>query len=300
MSDTASAFLQTVLNDNDVLFLAGPSGVGKSALAVDAALRAGAEIVSCDAMQVYREVNIASDKPSAAMRESVPHHLLDVVSVEENFNAALYRGLAVTAIEGILARRRKVIVCGGSGMYMMAILDGLFDGVTVPEGLREDLLARASRDGLSVMHQRLKEIDPGASARINPNDQVRIIRALEVFEATGIPISQLQRTRGGLWGSRPIAIVGLERERAELYARAERRIEAMFASGLAGEVDALILKNLAPGASRLIGIPEVKGFIDGQYGIDRAKELMKLNTRHYIKRQMTWFRKDARIKWVSL
>ncbi|MBF0387820.1 MAG: tRNA (adenosine(37)-N6)-dimethylallyltransferase MiaA [Candidatus Omnitrophica bacterium] len=298
MNAILAALAQKALIDNDILFLAGPSAVGKSAAALEAARRFNCEIVSCDAMQVYREVNIASDKPAAEMIAAVKHHLLDVVSVEEDFNAARYRTLALLAIEDIRRRGRKVIVCGGSGMYMAALLDGIFAAVPIPEGLRESLLARARSSGLDAMHRWLTEIDPQAAARINPHDQVRIIRALEVFEATGMPISRLQKTRDGLWGKQPVAVVGLERPRAEMYARAEARIEAMFKAGLEDEVRGLLARKLAPAAARLIGIPEVKGYIDGEYGLDRAKYLMKLNTRHYIKRQMTWFRKDQRIEWV--
>ncbi len=300
MDDTFSAFLQRSLSENDIVFLVGPSAVGKSAFAFEAARRLNGEVVSCDAMQVYREVDIASDKPSAFMRAAVPHHLLDVVSVEEDFNAAKYRVLAVAAIEDIVRRKRKAVVCGGSGMYMAAILDGMFESVPVPDGVREALLERAGHEGLGVLYRRLGEVDPDAAAKINANDRVRIVRALEVFEASGIPISRLQRTRDGLWGKQPIALIGLERPREELYARAEARVDAMFAAGLVDEVRGLMARKLSSSAARLIGIPEVKGFLDGEYGEEKAVELMKLHTRHYIKRQMTWFRKDQRIKWSAL
>ncbi|MEI6437520.1 MAG: tRNA (adenosine(37)-N6)-dimethylallyltransferase MiaA [Candidatus Omnitrophota bacterium] len=300
MTDPVIPLVQRELANNNILFLVGPSAVGKSAVAVEAAGLCNGEVVSCDAMQVYREINIASDKPSPRMRAGVAHHLLDIVSVEEDFNAAKYRALAVVAIDNILKRGRKAIVCGGSGMYMAAILDGLFESVALPDGLREDLLERVKAGGLGAMYQRLCDVDPDAAGKINPNDQLRIVRALEVFEATGIPISKLQKTRDGLWGKQPIAVIGLGRPRDVMYARAEARIEGMFASGLIEEVRGLMGMKLSLSASRLIGIPEVKGFINGDHSLDRAKELMKQNTRHYIKRQMTWFRKDQRIQWKSL
>ncbi|MBF0595275.1 MAG: tRNA (adenosine(37)-N6)-dimethylallyltransferase MiaA [Candidatus Omnitrophica bacterium] len=299
MSEPFPALLQRSLDNNNICFITGPTAAGKSALALSAARRIGAEIISCDAMQVYREINICSDKPTAAMRAAVPHHLLDVASVEEDFNAAKYRALAVTAIGDVLSRGRKAIVCGGSGMYMMAILDGLFDNIEVPAGLRESLLARIEREGLMTLYNELKVVDPQAAAKINPNDPVRIVRALEVFQAVGKPISALQQTREGLWGKETIALVGIERPREELYIRAEQRIDAMFEHGLVEEVRGLLGLRLTPNAARLIGIPEAKGFINGEYDLERAKYLMKLNTRHYIKRQMTWFRKDARIQWIT-
>jgi len=288
------------LNANSILFIVGPTGVGKSALAFEAALNCGGEIVSCDAMQVYREVNIASDKPSAEMRSLVPHHLLDVVSVKSDFNAAKYRALAVAAIEDVLKRGRKVIVCGGSGMYMMAILDGLFESEAIRSGIREALTTRAEVEGLAALHAYLRSVDVQSAEKINPHDARRIIRALEVFESTGKPISVLHTERDGLWGKYPIQIIGFTRQREELYARVEARIAAMFKAGLIEEVRALGVRPLSGTASGLIGIREVRGFINGEYGRDRAEELMKLNTRHYVKRQLTWFRRDKRIEWVEL
>ena len=300
MTISCSASVQRLLAENNILFIVGPTGVGKSALAIEAARYCGGEIVSCDAMQVYREVNIASDKPLPAMRALVPHHLLDVVSVEDDFNVARYRVLALAAIEDIFQRGRKVIVCGGSGMYMMALLDGLFDSVEIPAGIREALMAQINAEGSVVLHQRLQQVDSVSAGKINPNDAQRIIRALEIFESTGMPISALQPERNGLWGKYSIGIIGLFRSRQELYSRAEVRIERMFELGLVEEVNLLNVRPLSATASRLIGIREVNGFINGEYPQERAKELMKLNTRHYIKRQLTWFRKDQRIEWVEL
>ena len=291
---------QRLLDENSVLFIVGPTGVGKSAMAVDAAECSGGEIISCDALQVYREVNIASDKPSKSLRERAAHHLIDVVSVTEDFNAAKFCTLAVAAIEEITRRGRKPIFCGGSGMYMMALLDGLFDSVEIPDGIRESLLAKVVIGGLPELYQRLQSVDPVAAGRIDSHDQQRIVRALEVFEATGTPISLLQRQRNGLWGKMPIGIVGLTRRREELYARAEARIEMMFSSGLVEEIRDLSRYELSVNVSRLIGVREVQGYINGEYDLNRAKELMKLNTRHYIKRQLTWFRRDQRVKWVEL
>ncbi len=300
MNEKLSVLLQQALIPNKILFIVGPTAVGKSMLAVETALACGAEIVSCDAMQVYREVNISSDKPPAGLRAVVPHHLLDVVSVEEDFNAAKYRELAVAAIESILGRGGRAIVCGGSGMYMMAILDGLFETVEIPEAVRSGLTERAGSAGLAALYQQLLQVDPEAAAKINPHDQLRIIRALEVFEAAGRPISQLRKDRKGLWGKYPIALIGLERPRDILYARAEARVEGMFADGLVDEVRGLLQKKLTPSASRLIGIPEVRSFLEGRSSLSRAKEQMKQNTRHYIKRQLTWFRKDKRIEWSQI
>jgi tRNA dimethylallyltransferase len=258
------------------------------------------EIISLDAMQVYKEIRVASDKPSEGMLKGVPHHLIDVVSVEEEFNAARYRELALAALKDIRGRGRTPIFCGGSGMYMMAVLDGLFEGGGADAEVRERLMREAEDKGLAALYDQLKSVDPIAAQRIDPHDQKRVVRALEVFEVTGVPMSSMQKKRNGLWGQEDIRIIVLNRERKELYRRVEARIDQMFDGGLVAEVRAILKKRLTPAAARLIGIPEVQGFIGGAYGLDEARALMKRNTRRYVKRQLTWFRKEKRAEWVEM
>ena len=284
----------------DILFIVGPSAAGKSAVAVETAKRLNGEIVSCDAMQVYREIEIASDKPSPDMLRAVSHHLIGVVSIAEEFSVARYRELALAAIRDIQLRGKRPIVCGGSGMYMMTLLDGIFEGGEPDPAVRARLAEEAEKNGLLALFDRLRAVDPEAAAKISPNDLKRIVRALEVFETTGQPLSVMQKKRDGLWGKQEIRVCALTRPREELYARAEARVEAMFGQGLVEEVRGILAGKVSPMAERLIGIPEVRGFLEGGYGLDRAKYLMKLNTRHYIKRQMTWFRKDQRIEWTDI
>ena len=279
-----------------VIFLVGPTAVGKSAVAVELAAALNAEIISCDAMQVYCEAVIASDKPSVQTRAQIKHHLMDVVSVEDEFNAARYRELALAAMADIHVRGKVPLIVGGSGMYMMALLDGLFAGGEV------DPDVRARLDGCQVedLYAELQRVDPAAAAKISANDKKRIMRALEVFETTGVPISAQQQKRDGIWGKYDIRIIALERPREELYSRVEARVDEMFVSGLEDEVRSLCTKKLSSTGSRIIGVPEVGGFLAGEYDLVRAKYLMKLHTRHYVKRQMTWFRKDKRIEWLML
>jgi tRNA dimethylallyltransferase len=279
-----------------VVFLVGPTAVGKSAVAVELAVSLNAEIISCDAMQVYREAVIASDKPSTEMRARVQHHLIDVVSVEEEFNAARYCRLALAAMADIHSRGEVPLFTGGSGMYMMALLDGLFEGGEVDTAVRAKLDAREIDD----LYAELQRIDPAAADRISSNDKQRIMRALEVVETTGVLFSEQQKKRNGIWGQYDIRIIGLERPREELYSRVEARVDEMFANGLEDEVRALCAKKLSSTGSRIIGVPEVGGAIAGEYDLDRARYLMKLHTRHYVKRQLTWFRKDKRIEWLML
>ncbi|MBF0619560.1 MAG: tRNA (adenosine(37)-N6)-dimethylallyltransferase MiaA [Candidatus Omnitrophica bacterium] len=288
------------LSKAEIIFVVGPTAVGKSAYAFDLAQACQGEIVSCDAMQVYREAMIVSDKPSLAMRQAVAHHVVDVVSVEEEFSVARYRDLALKAIADIMARGKRPIICGGSGMYMMALLDGIFEGAPPAPEIREALKAEWKMHGIEPLYARLSRVDPDAARKINANDPQRIIRALEIFEATGKLISQLQKERDGLWGKYLIQVIGLTRPRAVLYARAEGRIEAMFEQGLVAEIQGLLQQRLSSTASRMIGVREIGGHLAGDYGLDRAKYLMKLNTRHYIKRQLTWFRRDDRLEWKEL
>jgi len=283
-----------------LIFIVGPTAVGKSEAGLCLAERLNTEIVCCDAMQVYREIAIANDKPSAKIRARLPHHLLDVVSVTENFNAARYRELAVPAIQDIQKRGKTPLVIGGSGMYMSVLLDGVFEGIAVEEELRDELTQEAKVKGLSVLHERLKTLDPQAAAKIHPNDPQRIIRALEVTLSTGQPISSLQQKREGLWGKMPIKIFALNRPREELYQRVEARVEDMFAKGLVEEIKRVSALPLSLTARKIIGIPEVMGYLKGEYDLERAKYLMKLNTRHYVKRQLTWFRRDKRLTWIDI
>ena len=285
-----------------IIFIVGPTGVGKSDAGFLLAKNIGGEIVSCDALQVYREVNIACDKPSKQQQSQIPHHLLDVVSVSEEFDVARYRKLASSAIEGIIARGKTPVVVGGSGMYMSVLLDGIFQSpVSKDPQLRIQLEARADEQGPEALHRELMGLDPLAGSKIHPHDARRITRALEVVMSTGQPISQLQKERQGLWGGQyRIDIFALNRDRAELYRRAEARIDRMFEQGLVDEVKSIGQLPLSRTAKTLLGIPEVLGFVQGAYDLERAKYLLKLNTRHYVKRQLTWFRRDKRLQWIDI
>lgn len=292
--------LSVTPSPQQIVFIVGPTAVGKSAVACELARLLSGEIISCDAMQVYREAPIASDHPSAEMLRCVPHHVTGVISVEDEFNAARYRDLAGRAVEDVLARGKTPVICGGSGMYMAVLLDGIFEGGSASEAVRVRLEAAADVEGIEALYGRLQRVDPAAAQKIKPGDRRRVIRALEVFESTGEPISQLQNARQGLWGRYDIRIFCLTRERAELYRRAEARIEEMFTKGLVDEVKALLPKKLTLSSRRIIGVPEIQGYLEGRHDLERAQYVMKLNTRHYIKRQLTWFRKDKRLAWVDI
>lgn len=289
-----------------IIFIVGPTAIGKTAVALELASKIPSEIVSCDSMQVYREISIASSKPSATERKKIPHHLLDVISVEESFDVAAFNKLAIEAIETILKKKKSALVVGGSGLYMQVLLDGIFSakrhggkgGRDVV--LRQELIERAEKEGTEKLYQELLRVDPVAAAKIHANDGRRIIRALEVFKSTRTPISKLQKNRSGLWGKKPIHIFCLTRQREELYELINQRVEKMFRDGLVKEIKALSNKNLSLTGQRIIGVREVQGYLKGEYGLEQAKELLKMNTRRFAKRQLTWFRKDKRLNWLTI
>ncbi len=283
-----------------VIFLVGPTAVGKTEVACRLARKVRGEIISCDSMQVYRQVRIASNKPSTAALKAVPHHLVDVVSVEEEFDVARFRKAAVASIRQIMARRRVPLIVGGSGLYMSVLLDGIFEGQAKDEALRRRLETVAEEKGNVFLHEELRRRDPPAAEKIHANDRRRIIRALEVFELTRTPISAIQKNRKGLWGQYDIRVFGLNYPRQELYGRIDRRVEAMFREGLLKEVEGLRRLLLSQTAAKIIGIKEVGEHLEGRTGLAAAKELMKQNTRRYAKRQLTWFRRDSRIEWIEL
>lgn len=288
------------MNSQKIVFVVGPTSVGKTAVSLRLANEIHAEIVSCDAVQVYKELAIVSNKPSPEILRQIPHHLVNVVSVQEDFDVAAFRRQAVSAIEDILRRNKVPLVVGGSGLYMAVLLDGIFEGAAKDENFRQELQQEADEKGTDVLYQRLSTVDPKAAQKIHPNDLKRIVRALEVFEVRQEPISSLQKQRRGLWLEYDIRVFALNRLRAQLYERINQRVEAMFEEGLVEEIKKLRTLRLSQAARRIIGVGEVNGLIDGKYDASRAKYLMKLNTRHYAKRQLTWFRKDQRLKWIML
>ncbi len=289
------------MSDKRAICLIGPTGVGKSEAGLLLAKELDGEIVSCDAMQVYREVNIACDKPSPAMRQSIPHHMIDVASVMEEFNVSQYRQMASDIVKDIITRGKTPIIVGGSGMYVNVLLDGIFEGAPKDKVLRLELETKAKDpEGLSAMHKQLRQIDPLAAKKIHPNDAKRIIRALEVVMTASTPISALQPKREGIYSQYNVTMIGLNRERWQLYRRVEERIDRMIEQGLVEEVRKLNQLPLSRTAATLIGIPEVTGYLNKEYDLERAKYLMKLNTRHFVKRQLTWFKRDERIRWIEI
>ena len=288
------------IENKKIIFIVGPTAAGKTDVAFSLAQKISGEIISCDSMQIYKQISIASSKPHEEMRDTVPHHLFDIISVEEDFDVGVFNKLALEAIGSIIGGGKVPIIVGGSGMYMQILLDGIFEVNEVDQDIRESLEKRAVEEGNGIIYDELKRVDPEAAAKIHPNDVRRIIRALEVFIATNKPISEFRKDREGLWNKCDVKIFALNRDRKELYSGIEQRVEEMFKGGLVEEIRNLSGLNISRTAGVIIGVPEVLGYLKGEYDIDRAKYLMKLNTRHFAKRQLTWFRKEKRIKWIMV
>jgi tRNA dimethylallyltransferase len=288
------------MKENGVIFVVGPTAVGKTQVAFKLAQYLNGEIVSCDAMQVYKEITIASSKAPRQLLAAVTHHLIDEVSVCQEFDVATFNEKANAVITDIQERGRVAIVTGGSGLYMQVLLDGIFkervSGLATRKQLQEELQTK----GEQIMYQELSAVDPLAASKIHPHDARRIIRALEVYQTTGERISELQQKKQGICGKYPIQIFALTRPRAELYQRIDERVDEMFEVGLVEEIKAIKDLPLSKTAGRLIGVREVSAFLNGECDLPEAKSRMKQNTRHYAKRQLTWFRKEKRLQWIEI
>jgi len=284
----------------EIIFLVGPTASGKTQAAVYLAKRLRAEIISCDSMQIYKGMDILTAKPGAGLKKKIPHHLIGVVPVEKEYNVSRFRDDALKKAKALLKKNKLPLFVGGTGLYVSILLDGIFKSVPVNKGLRGKLLLEAQRSGGEALYLRLKQCDPQAAARIHAHDTRRIIRALEVFWATGKPISQLQRSRRGLRDDYNVRIFCLDLPREELYRRIDCRVERMFRQGAVREVRGLLKKKIGRTASYAIGIRQIKGYLENTYGLKEARELVKKNTRNFAKRQLTWFRKDKAIEWVRL
>ena len=282
-----------------LVIILGPTAVGKSGLALQLAQEIGAEIVNADSQQVYRYMDIGTGKPSRADLATVPHHMIDLVDPDEEFNAALYRRLAVRAIDDIQQRGKRVLVCGGTGLYLKALTRGLFEGPGQDPVLRKKLEHEIEQTGLPALYQRLVEIDPGVVSTIHPNDRQRIIRALEVYYSTGKPIGVWHREHAFKEDLYHVLKIGLERERGELYEVINRRSEQMVEAGLLEEVRGLLGRGYSLDLKplRSVGYRQMGEVLREEKNIDQALEEMKQETRRLAKRQLTWYRSDAEIRW---
>lgn len=286
---------------NKVLVIVGPTGVGKTQVSLRLADILNGEIVSLDSRQVYKYMDIGTAKPTRGEMKRVAHHLIDIVYPDEKFTAADYGKRAREVIREIIKRKKQPIVVGGSGLYLKALIKGFFQGPKGDEKVRERLRKEESKFGLDHLFERLKEVDPKAALRIHPHDSVRIIRALEVYELTGKPITLLQEKGSYEPFEMDFIKVGLTLDRKKLYEKIDGRLEKMISDGFLDEVKALKEKGYSSGlkAFKTVGYQELFSYLERKIDFPKAIESIKLNTRRYAKRQLTWFRKDEEIKWLD-
>ena len=282
----------------EVLIIVGPTASGKSAVAYALAQRLQGEIVSADSMQVYRGAPLLTQQPPREWQDRVPHHLVACRAPHESWSAAEFRRVALPLINDIQARGRVPLVVGGTGLYVRALIDGLCEAPAAQPHVRARLLEEVRVAGADAAHQRLAAIDPTSAAKIHPRDVRRIVRAMEVYEVTGEPLShRWQRQSPDAFPHR-FLMIGLDRPRPELYARINARVERMFADGVVDEARMLAAGSLSHAAQQMLGLPVIIEHLAGRMTREAALQTVQQQTRQYARRQLTWFRRDARIRWV--
>ena len=285
-----------------ILVIVGPTASGKTRMAVELAKAHNGEVVSADSMQIYRRMDIGTAKPTAEEMRGVPHHMIDVADPEEDFSVARYVELASACVDDILARGKLPIVAGGTGLYVDSLLSGRTFAAFSPESaLRKELEEELAERGGEAMLAELSRVDPEAAARLHPNDHKRIVRALEVYRSTGKTISEHNRETQALPPRYEALTIGLNfQDRADLWARIDARVDQMAADGLEREVRELLSSGLSPRctAMQAIGYKEFVAAVEGDMTWREAEELVKLRSRQYAKRQLTWFRRSRDTHWL--
>jgi len=285
-----------------LVVIIGPTAVGKSKVGVLAAKMLDGEIVSADSMLIYRGLDIGTAKPKRTEMCGIPHHMIDLIEPDQEYSVALYQAQARNVIADIHRRKKLPILVGGSGLYIDSVIKNYsFSGTGRNKPLRELLSAEVFKTGTAGLYKKLSEIDPDAAAKIRPGDARRIIRALEVYSLTGMPISR-HHNRDEERNQYALLIFGLCMDRKKLYRTIEQRVEAMLRDGLVDEVRRLLQKgyNTDLNSMRGLGYKEIASYLKGETTFDEAVEILKKNTRRFAKRQMTWFRRYSKIKWFDI
>ena len=287
---------------NSIICIAGPTASGKTALAVELAKEYHGEVVSCDSMQVYRRMNIGTAKPTPEEMQGIPHHMLDVAEPWEDFSVSRYCELAAPIVEDILSRGKTAIIAGGTGLYMDSLIRGNAFAPFPSTGVRERLEAQADAEGMEAMLDKLRSVDPDSAARLHLSDRKRIIRAMEVYLETGETITAHNlRTQALPPRFRPLWL-GLDfADRGELYRRIDARVDIMLQQGLLEEIRELLDSGIPPKctAMQAIGYKEFVDVLQGNAPLEQAVEEVKKGSRHYAKRQLTWFRRNKALHWLT-
>ncbi len=285
-----------------VLFIIGPTAVGKSRLAIELAKKLNGEIISADSMQVYLGMDIGTAKPSKEELEEVPHHLINIIDPDKPWSVSDFVNNAKSLIEDIAGRGKLPIIAGGTGLYLNALVEGYtFPEIKKDKNVRLRLEDEAKKQGSLYLYERLKKIDPDTASKLHYNDTKRIMRALEVYELTGQPMSKQASKDEASVNFEPV-IIGLDIERHALYKKIEERIDGMLTKGLIDEVKSLVKEGYDPKLTSMqaIGYKEVAEHLHGKYTYDELVNILKQNTRNFAKRQMTWFRRFKNVQWFDV
>lgn len=283
-------------------FILGCTACGKASAGRELARRLGGQIISVDSMKIYRRMDIGTAKPSAEIQQEIPHHCVDIAEPSEAFSVAQYVEHADRAIKAICAAGAAPLAVGGTSLYIKALSEGLFEGPSAEPEIRRQLAERAETEGLAALHAELSRLDPAAADRVHPNDQRRIVRALEVYQVTGKPISELQKQWDSGDRRYDCVFIGLRREKEDLHRRINSRAKRMVDMGLADEVASLLAEpeGLAMQAAQAVGYAEMIEHIQGRCSLEDALEQIKINTRRLAKKQRTWHRRWLDVKWFDL
>jgi tRNA dimethylallyltransferase len=285
-----------------LVVIVGPTAVGKSRIAIDLAKRFETEILTADSRQVYRGMDVGTDKPPIAIRQGISHQLIDLVDPDQSFNTGLFRQHAAAAIECLYQCRQLPLIVGGTGLYVRTLLQGLCEAPPADPTVRAQLLEEASAEGHERLYARLAAIDPATAGKLHPRDTSKIIRALEVHQLSGLPMSGFQAKHG--FAQRPFSslIIGLNRDRDRLYRRIEERIDWQLANGLVEETKALLERGYRRDSAAMkgLGYRQVAAYLAGECDRVEMIRLFKRDTRRFAKRQMTWFRRDPDITWLLM
>ena len=286
----------------NVISVIGPTASGKTKLAVDICKHIDGEVVSCDSMQIYKYMNIATAKPDAQEMSGIPHHMMDFLEPSEKFSVAAYCDMAKKCIEDIAARGKVPVITGGTGLYYSSLIDNVtFSDEDEDTAIRDELTARLQKEGAEVLLEELRGIDPETAEKLHPNNSGRIVRALELYYKSGITMSEqkrLSRLAGKTYNCKAIGLDA--RDRQFLYDRINLRVDKMVESGLLKEAEQFLLSESGKTSSQAIGYKELSPYFDGKITLDEALENLKMETRRYAKRQLTWFRRDKRINWLYI
>ncbi|MDH4098004.1 MAG: tRNA (adenosine(37)-N6)-dimethylallyltransferase MiaA [Nitrospira sp.] len=293
---------ERVCQRRPLVVLLGPTAVGKSRLGVQVARHIGTEALTADSRQVYRGMDIGTDKPPADERQGVLHRLIDLADPDEAFNTGWYRREALAEIDRLYAESRLPFVVGGTGLYIRTLVRGLCSAPPADPLVRAELMRMSKEQGRDGLYAELAQVDPVTAARLHPNDEAKVMRALEVYRLSGQPMSDLQRHHGFQDAPFSALLIGLQRPKEELYRRIEERIDWQLAHGMVQETRSLLDRGYGRqlGAMKGLGYRHVAAHLSGEYDYAEMVRLFKRDTRRFAKRQMTWFRKEPGIRWISM